>query len=66
MTLPTPIPPLPPLCRGDVVHVLRFGIAQCRTVAGLPHQWPARHSWVRAETFKTIPLAYRCPHCKGA
>ena len=51
------------LAPGDICHVLHFGVAKCRSVPGLPHEWPTGHTWARPVDFATIPAAHRCPKC---
>lgn len=50
----------------EVVHELRFGVARCKTVKGLPFEWPIGHRWERPDKFLEVPLAERCPHCMKA
>lgn len=40
--------PAPPI---EVIHILRHGFALCRTVDGIPREWPPGHKWTDAEAF---------------
>lgn len=44
-------------------HVLRFGVALCQTVKGLPYQWPEGHDWTREEDIVAIRPSQRCHFC---
>ena len=52
--------------RGEIVHVLRFGVSLCRTPKGLPFEWPPGHTWERESAFAAVPLAHKCPRCVTA
>ena len=50
---------------GNIIHVLREGVALCGT-PGFPCHWPRDHTWVRIEDWPEVLQSKACPHCRVA
>jgi hypothetical protein len=58
---PVPVRLSPP---GEIMHILRFGLALCEFTLAAPKNWPPGHTWVRVDDIERTAGATICRECK--